>query len=176
MTLTSPTRCTYPHTLLPLTDFVNQVAQIFVVNAPAIFNALFNVIRPFLNEDTLTKISFSSQLPDDLVPCIGAACLPSQLNGHRQNVFPYCADFPPCDLPYVGAAYGLVERFYKQEEFFEFDTSKNSVFELTTNVGSDHQCCQVSDRDSSRKSDPLPRKTNSKCDKEKWCSPCCRIA
>ena len=147
---------------------MNQVAQIFVVNAPAIFNALFNIIRPFLNEDTLTKFSFSSLLPDDLVPCIGAACLPSQLNGHRQNVFPYNADVPPSDLPYVGAE---VERFY------EFDTGKNSVFELTTEVfGSDRQCCQDSNKEPSRKSDALPRKTSRKCDKEKWCSPCCGIA
>mmetsp|Transcript_38590 Transcript_38590/g.89294 ORF Transcript_38590/g.89294 Transcript_38590/m.89294 type:complete len:231 (-) Transcript_38590:221-913(-) len=40
--------------------YPDTVAHVFVVNAPWIFQAVFAMIRPFLNKDTLTKIHFST--------------------------------------------------------------------------------------------------------------------
>ncbi|CAJ1344200.1 unnamed protein product [Effrenium voratum] len=64
--------------------YPDTVAHIFVVNAPFIFWALFAMIRPFLNEDTLTKVHFSQEVPEDMVSHLGADCLPQELGGSRR--------------------------------------------------------------------------------------------
>ncbi|CAE7252065.1 unnamed protein product [Symbiodinium pilosum] len=79
--------------------YPDTVAHIFVVNAPWIFQALFVLIRPFLNEDTLTKIHFSSEVPDELLWHLGADCLPTELGGSRAEVFPYALDALPSRHP-----------------------------------------------------------------------------
>ncbi|CAK9088620.1 Sec14 cytosolic factor (Phosphatidylinositol/phosphatidyl-choline transfer protein) (PI/PC TP) (Sporulation-specific protein 20) [Durusdinium trenchii] len=79
--------------------YPDTVAHIFVVNAPWIFRALFAMIQPFLNEDTLTKVHFSYEVPFEIVEHLGAEHLPQELRGSRAGVFPYDLAAPTSDHP-----------------------------------------------------------------------------
>ncbi|CAE7661341.1 sec14 [Symbiodinium sp. CCMP2592] len=79
--------------------YPDTVAHIFVVNAPWYFTSLFAMIRPFLNEDTYTKIHFSRYVPDNMLQCLGEDCLPVELGGLRAGIFPYSLDASPSRHP-----------------------------------------------------------------------------
>eukprot|EP00434_Breviolum_minutum_P019546 symbB.v1.2.017243.t1/scaffold1344.1/size124249/6 len=79
--------------------YPDTVAHIFVVNAPWIFQAVFAMIRPFLNEDTLTKVHFSNKVPINIIHYLGKECLPCELHGSRLGVFPYDLTAVPSDHP-----------------------------------------------------------------------------
>ena len=66
--------------------------------------ALFAMVNPFIDSDTLSKVSVSSGIPADLVPCLGADCLPTELGGTRTKVFPYDPTQPPNPCPSWPAA------------------------------------------------------------------------
>jgi len=80
--------------------YTDTLVHLFVVNAFYLFSALVKVISPFLDKDTATKIHVSSSVPvQDLVACVGSQCLPVELGGTRQNVFPYDETAPPSEYP-----------------------------------------------------------------------------
>lgn len=69
--------------------YPDTIAHIFVVNAPYVFKALSILIQPFMDKDTLSKVHVSSGIPCELVDFLGVDCLPEELGGRRQSIFPY---------------------------------------------------------------------------------------
>jgi len=69
--------------------YPDSLAHIFVVNAPVVVSVLINAVARFIDPTTLTKLSISSDVPQEMVDILGAECLPTELHGTRCNVFPY---------------------------------------------------------------------------------------
>eukprot|EP00931_Biecheleriopsis_adriatica_P000599 TRINITY_DN100676_c0_g1_i1.p1 TRINITY_DN100676_c0_g1~~TRINITY_DN100676_c0_g1_i1.p1 ORF type:complete len:274 (+),score=56.55 TRINITY_DN100676_c0_g1_i1:18-839(+) len=79
--------------------YPDSLAHVFVVNAPALFTALYAMIKPLVNADTLAKVTLSSSVPDELLEALGADCLPEELRGRRKGIFPYAEDATPSSYP-----------------------------------------------------------------------------
>jgi len=78
--------------------YPDMLSHIFVVNAPWVFTALKAAIRPLFTADTLSKVFVTAGVPPEITG-LGEACLPEQLRGLRQSVFPYDEGAPPSRAP-----------------------------------------------------------------------------
>lgn len=74
---------------IDLSFFPDSLAHIFAVNAPPVFAALFGMVKPFLAQETLSKVHLCAGVPDDLLEYLGPDCLPAELGGNRKGIFPY---------------------------------------------------------------------------------------
>lgn len=79
--------------------YPDSVSHIFVVNAPSIFAALYRMIKPVLNSDTSTRMHCSAGLSDELLACLGPECVPKELGGALEQMFPYHLSAPLSEHP-----------------------------------------------------------------------------
>lgn len=79
--------------------YPDTLAHVFVVNAPYLFSALARLIAPFMDPDTYSKVHVSSGVPGELAECVGGECLPRELGGEREGVYPYHEDGPLSEHP-----------------------------------------------------------------------------
>ena len=75
--------------------FPDSLAHIFIVNAGVSFAALAALVRPFLPEQTLSKLHVSRGVPSVLAQSVAPSVLPRELGGVRDHVFPYDVEAPP---------------------------------------------------------------------------------
>jgi len=74
--------------------YPDTLAELWVVNAPAIFSAITALCRPFLSSDTLQKFHVSYGVPPELANLVGSKVLPVELGGERILCFPYDCNAP----------------------------------------------------------------------------------
>jgi len=90
----------------------------FVINAPKIFNALFNIVKPLLNSRTLAKVQiFNSDKPrwkEALLKLIPEEQIPPHWGGTMKGADEYCSDawfFEPMPKYFMRKTSSAVDEF-----------------------------------------------------------------
>eukprot|EP00455_Lapot_gusevi_P027783 TRINITY_DN2950_c0_g1_i1.p1 TRINITY_DN2950_c0_g1~~TRINITY_DN2950_c0_g1_i1.p1 ORF type:complete len:205 (-),score=70.23 TRINITY_DN2950_c0_g1_i1:93-707(-) len=83
--------------------------RLFFVGAPWIFSALWNMIKPWVDKETQSKVVFlGKDYKEKLLEYIDEDVLPTFLGGRCENVLPFMGD-APADEPAADAEPALVE-------------------------------------------------------------------
>lgn len=79
---------------LDTAHYPEMMGRIFIVNMPIAFSVISALVRPFLPEATVAKVSVHSGVPHELVELVGRHVLPRALGGEREACFPYDTSAP----------------------------------------------------------------------------------
>jgi hypothetical protein len=103
--------------------YPDTLCQVWVVNAPYLFQALATLVQPFLHSDTFGKFHVSGTVPEELIQCVGKDCLPEELGGIRKEIFPYNEGAPVSDHP---------KQFNQPNQFFKISKDEQVPVTLIT--------------------------------------------